>query len=48
MVFVVRERLGAFYNVLAKLSWTFPSVTPGAPVPWGNELQFRIRFQPSH
>ena len=34
------------YNALAKLSWTFPSITPGAPVPWGNELQFRIRFVP--
>ncbi len=34
------------YNALAKLSWTFPSITPGAPVPWGNELTFRIRFLP--
>jgi hypothetical protein len=32
------------YNALAKLSWTFPSITPGAPVPWGNELTFRVRF----
>lgn len=37
---------GPIYNALAKLSWTLPSITPGAPVPWGNELQFRIRFMP--
>ena len=32
------------YNALAKLSWTFPSIIPGAPVAWGNELAFKVRF----
>jgi len=50
---LLRSRVGSAststvtgYNALAKLSWTFPSITPGAPVPWGNELQFRIRVLP--
>ena len=43
-----RMRAGDFYDVLAKLSWAWPSIMPGTPVPWGNELRFRIRYLPSH
>jgi len=37
---------GPTYRVLAKLSWAVPSITPGQPVPWGNELVFTIRMMP--
>lgn len=37
---------GPIYKALAKLSWAVPSITPGAPVAWGNELQFTIRLSP--
>ncbi len=37
---------GPIYKALAKLSWAVPSITPGGPVVWGNELQFTIRLSP--
>jgi hypothetical protein len=37
---------GPTFRALAKLSWAIPSITPGAPVAWGNELGFTIRMNP--
>jgi hypothetical protein len=37
---------GPTFRVLAKLSWAIPSITPGQPVVWGNELMFTIRMMP--
>lgn len=37
---------GPTFRALAKLSWAIPSITPGAPVAFGNELVFTIRMNP--
>lgn len=37
---------GPMFKALAKLSWAIPSITPGQPVAWGNELPFIIRMMP--
>lgn len=37
---------GPILRALAKLSWAIPSITPGQPVAFGNELPFTIRMMP--